>query len=342
VAERTTWKDFLDQSAALTGVISATFGSGRDALDQARNLLLSRRQIIVSGMGASHHAGLAFAQCLQAHGHYARCIEAGELLHGHAAIPADAVLVLVSRSGESVEVTRLLDKIGDTAKVIGVTNVTTSTLARRATVPLLMHAPADKIVAQQSYLATVAVLLALAGALVPALASEAGFEWASQAVADTVAALPEATITQGRLWARARPLYIFGRREAFASAVEGQLLVHEVAQFPAVAMTGHAFRHGPFEVVDEEFNAVIITAAPPMHDLDLALARDIRERGGQAWLTGPGLDVPTAPVAPVFAPLVDVLALQMVAIRIAEARGLVPGTFRWSSLVTLREDGFSI
>jgi glutamine---fructose-6-phosphate transaminase (isomerizing) len=264
------------------------------------------------------------------------------LLHGHAGASDNAVIVLISRSGESIEVTKLLDRFaGRDTKVIGVTNVAGSTLARRADVALVMECPSDKIVALQSYLATVGVLLALAGAYVSELHGEAAFEPALDAVATTVAALPAQTEAIGPSLAACRPLYLFGRRETIASAVEGQLLVHEIAQFPAVAMTGHGFRHGPFEVVEQGFGAIILTARGPMHALDLALARDIRACGGEAWLVGPGGDIPAASVSANFAPLVDILPVQMAAIRLAEARGLIPGTFRWSSLVTLREDGFS-
>jgi len=336
---RTTIQDFLDQPAAVAQVLDHAFGAGRPALDAARQAIAEPREILVTGMGASYFAALVFADAMARAGRPVLAVEAGELLHGPVGLCNGRTVILISRSGESVEIVRLLDRIsGFDGATIGLFNDRASTLARRAQVPLWLNCPPDKIVAQQSYLATVAVLLALAGALVPAYRGPADFAPVLTALRETAAVLPGATQGIGPLLAAHRPLYIFGRQSGHATALEAQLLIHEVGQFPAVAMTGHGFRHGPFEVVDSGFTAILITCDGPLRALDEALARDIRAKGGRAFCSGPGADLPHAPVPEPLAPLVAILPLQMAAIRLAEARGLVPGTFRWSGLVTTSED----
>lgn len=339
---RSAWDDFNDQPDALLQVLDHAFGAGFTDLERARAVVEKDREIIVSGMGASHHAGLVFADLMARHGRPVHCIETGELLHGNPGICRGRTIVLISRSGESVEIVRLLDRIaGLDCRTIGLCNVAGSTLARRVDCPLLLNCPPDVNVAQQSYLATIALLMALAGAVSAEFSDRQAFEPAIAAARETVAALADAARTIGRELAAHRPIYVLGRQSGYATAVEAQLLIHEVAQFPAVAMTGHGFRHGPFEVVDAAFGAIILTRGGTLGALDQALARDIRARQGSAWLCGPGGDLPHAPIAEPFAPLVAVLPIEAAAMRLAEARGVTPGAFRWSSLVTTREDGFS-
>jgi glucosamine--fructose-6-phosphate aminotransferase (isomerizing) len=336
---RTTMQDFLDQPAALAQVLGRAFGPGRPALDAARHAIAAPREILVTGMGASYFAALVFADAMAKASRPVLAVETGELLHGPVGLCEGRTVILVSRSGESIEIVRLLDRLaGSEAVTIGLFNDPASTLARRAQLPLWLNCPPDKIVAQQSYLATVAVLLALAGAHVPAFRRAADFAPVLPALRETVAMLPDATASIGPVLAAHRPLYLFGRQSGYATALEAQLLIHEVGQFPAVAMTGHGFRHGPFEVVDAGFTAILITRDGPLRALDEALARDIRAKGGRAICAGPGADLPHAPVPEPLAPLIAILPLQMAAIRLAEARGLVPGTFRWSRLVTTSED----
>lgn len=337
--QRTTYLDFEEQPLALAQVLDHLFGAGVRALDAARQAVAAPREVLVTGMGASYFAALVFADAMAKAGRPVMTVETGELLHGPLSLCGGKTVILISRSGESVEIVRLLDRLADVDCVtVGISNVAASTLGRLAHLPLWMNCPPDKIVAQQSYLATVAVLLALAGATSAQHRTAADFAPALHAVRDTVAMLPEATQAIGPALAKHRPLYIFGRQSGHATAVEAQLLIHEVAQFPSVAMTGHGFRHGPFEVVDNGFTAILITRDGPLRRFDEALARDIRAKGGQAFLSGPGGDLPHAPISEALAPLVAILPLQMAAIRLAEARGLVPGKFRWSGLVTTSED----
>ncbi len=74
--------------------------------------------------------------------------------------------MIFSRSGESIEVVKLLDKLkGVASRVIAVTNEPESTLAKRADVTIFVDSLPDEIVAVQSYTGGVAAGLLLAGAV---------------------------------------------------------------------------------------------------------------------------------------------------------------------------------
>jgi DNA-binding MurR/RpiR family transcriptional regulator len=76
-------------------------------------------------------------------GHPVYLRDAAELLQ-FATIPRDAVLITISRCGQSVEIVNLLVKARESgATVIGVTNVEDGTLAREAQIPLVIPTQLD-------------------------------------------------------------------------------------------------------------------------------------------------------------------------------------------------------
>lgn len=337
-------RDIEAQPAALRETLDHLNGAGGPALDAAAGRLAAARRVVVTGMGASFNAAIPLAYHLACSGRAVSLVEAGELANSQIETCRNALVVLASRSGESVEIVKLLDllpKMGATS--IGVTNVASSPLALRSDVPVLIGSPNDFMIALQTYLATVTTLLFMAARAGIADVGEGAFPSVAEALRETVA--------------RSRPIfdgasddpprrafYLLGRDCGYASALEGQLLFHEISRFPAVAMTGHAFRHGPFEVVDEQFQAYVFCPDDAHAELNRSLARDIRMAGGRGRLVGPGADGPfrTARCAPTLQPLLDIVPVQFAALRLAKDRGISAGDFRFTGLVTRREDGLSL
>jgi glucosamine--fructose-6-phosphate aminotransferase (isomerizing) len=129
--------------------------------------------------------------------------------------------------------------------------------------------------------------------------------------------------------------------------LEGALLFNEVARMPAIGMLAGSFRHGPVELVDEKFRALIFAAPGRTMDLNLALARDLVKFGGSVRIVGsaieriPGAqwcDLGTIPEA--LAPLVEIIPVQVAAMRMAQSRGIPDGTFRYISQVARSEARF--
>jgi len=121
-------------------------------------------RLIFTGMGASLFAAMPAVARLVEHGVAAQVIESAELLHyGSASLRRGDVAILISRSGGSVEVLRLVEKmraVGVT--VVGVTNVPGSELERVADATLSIGSQADQLVAVQTYTGTVLAMLLLA------------------------------------------------------------------------------------------------------------------------------------------------------------------------------------
>src|SRR6185295_14190122 len=112
--------DILRQPAELRKCLDGLTG-----LDPAAALLRDASEIIIAGMGASWSAGMAAQAFFARAGRAVSLVDASELMHQPAFRPGSAILLL-SRSGKSVEVAALL---GRGATVVGVTNAPDSPLA---------------------------------------------------------------------------------------------------------------------------------------------------------------------------------------------------------------------
>lgn len=324
------------QPAALREVAAYQFGPGRDTLQRSSELLSSSKRVILSGMGASLYACVPLAHAIRA-----EVIESSELLYFHAdEIEPGAAVLLVSRSGESVEVTKLLPVLrARGCRIIGVTNVGDSALAANADEAVILNCPADQLVAIQTYTATVLTLLMLAPGAGQDQVQAAIDELASKLNTWTDAARDLHDFVNAVM-----PMYLLGRGPALGSVNEGALLFHETAKAPAVGMPAAQFRHGPVEVVDRDFRAIIFGTVPETLQLDAALAADLLRMGAKVCWIGPPDAVPGASVFPVapgrFAPILETVPCQLLAYNMAEHRGIQPGSFRWAPAITRSETGF--
>lgn len=302
-------------------------------------------------MGASLFAAMPLPYALATLSAPVSIAECGELLHFlEKQIQPGAVLIIVSRSGESVEIVRLLDRVaGRSCRIIGITNTPGSTLARRSEVSLALNSPADQMVAIQTYTASVLLMALIAAAASGELDAAArdlhsSLPFFEAWVPELVAASP----SWDSFASLSSPLYILGRGPALATAQEGALLMHETAKQPAIGMPVAQFRHGFVEAVDQEFRAVVLGSENATASLDRDFALDLTRMGAHVrWLgQAPGaagvhpLGHWPAGVLTRFRQVFEVVPLQLLAYRAALAHNVVPGDFRWCSLVTGEECGF--
>lgn len=346
-------EDILNQPNAIRAIGAYQFGEGCHALQEAAALLQEKKRVLLSGMGASHFACTPFYYDLAGRGRQVRSAETSELLYFLPEIAdSNTAAVLVSRSGESVEVIRLIEKLKQSgASVLGIVNVTDSTLALEANQRICMNSPADQLVAIQTYIATLIVFALLEAATFGELKqAKDDLQKTAALFAELVPACVKASEQWTEFLEGDHPVYLLGRGAALGAVAEGVLLMHEIAKSPAVGMSAAQFRHGPVEVTDGRFRGIVIGTQPATAQLDAALAEDLTKMGGQVHWIGPEVD--GAKVTPLigwpsemprrYAAVLEVLPLQLAAYRKAELRGITPGSFRWAPAVTRSEAGFGI
>jgi glucosamine--fructose-6-phosphate aminotransferase (isomerizing) len=342
-------RDIEAQPESLVNVLDAHWGSGRSALLRAAASLQSARTVVIVGMGASLNAGIALEYLLCSHGIEAYCVEAGEFLHFRRGAGRDGVIVAISRSGESVEIVKLLDDLRGRVPLVAITNEPTSTLARAADVALVVESLPDEFVAVQSYTSTLLTLYLLGMAATQQLDS------ARDALDRLIPALP-AWIARGLLAQEAwdafmsddAQIYCLGRGPSYGSALESALLFGEIAKTPAIGMAAATFRHGPVEVAGPRFRGILFAPSGPTAPLNAALAADLLRFGGVVRLIGPAparddartwIETPDGGGA--LAPLLEIIPVQIAAVRLAQSRGLVVGQMRFCSQVARDEARFA-
>jgi glutamine---fructose-6-phosphate transaminase (isomerizing) len=348
-------ENIFDQPESLRRLLAFHLGEGSAGLrDCSERILKAEGRLIFTGMGASLFAAMPAVARLVDHGFAAQAVESAELLHyGNANLRRGDVAILISRSGGSVEVLRLAERMRAAGvTILAVTNMPGSELEDVADSTLLIHSQADQLVAVQTYTGTVLALLLLVEQAV------VGDISASAEVYRT--ALPMLSIfiedcyVASQSWQEwldsPAPLYLLGRGSALASAYEGALLLHETAKAPAISMSCGQFRHGPVEAVSGNFGAVVFGTPEPTRALDRSLADDLNRMGAKVRWIGPAEAksdhapslLPWPDVPPAVAPIFEIVPLQLAAYRLALWRGIVPGDFRYASEITAGESGFPL
>lgn len=350
-SETMLFTDILKQPAQLAASLTHMLGAGKPALDEAAVVLRAAKSVIIAGIGASWHAGMAMQAQLLANAFPALLIDASELLH-FAEVPQGAAVVLLSRSGKSTEIVQLVEKCrAQSATIISITNQVDGPLALGSDIVLHTSTDFDHAVSVSTYSA-----VALAGSL---LAFEATGHSARsdqdvlvKALADTAAAIPEWRKTIERscwLGDGSGVTYFLGRGASLASCHEARLLWEEAAKKPATALTSGGFRHGPQEMVREGLCAGMWIDAERMRSQDLDLARDLRRLGARVMLIGQQLKESDAdcvlclpPIPAQWQFLIDIVPIQIAAEKLAAVRGEDPDSFRLCSYIVEDEGGLGL
>jgi glucosamine--fructose-6-phosphate aminotransferase (isomerizing) len=325
-----------NQPFSLGCVTDHHFGEGAEDLRAAAAAIRSSGSVAFTGMGSSLSAAIPAAYYLESQGFAADVVETSEWLHFGAAWPRAGAVVLVSRSGETIEIVKLLPRLKASGPSIGVTNVRDSQLVRETKHAIYINSEADRMVAVQTYTGTMATLLLLAAAVL----KEPDDKWrtalagATDALSKTIDEEQARSEDWNEFLAGAEVVHLLARGPSLATAREGALLFNEAARTPSAGVSAALFRHGPVEVVDKRFRAIVFASQAPTRDIDLALASDIEGMGGKA-LVCQARDVPSP-----FEPMIEIASVQIASCRLAEAKGIDPGDFRYAKLVTTAETGF--
>jgi glutamine---fructose-6-phosphate transaminase (isomerizing) len=314
--------------AADAGVIPARFHGG------------DFDRMVLTGMGSSHHALQAAVPELAATGLPVVAVEAAELIHVQPGLLTDrTLLIVVSQSGESAEVHRLLDQIPAGCRVVGITNTPGSALARSAALALITAAGPETTVACKTYLASVVTLLWFTAVLRGARPGPAAAELTAgaKAIAQYLSSWRDHVEQLAELLSTVRQLYLTGRGTSLAAAGQGALTLKEAARFPAEAMSCAAFRHGPLEILGPATAVVVLEGPANLAALNLRFLEDLRAQGGRVLHLGrnstrASLQLPPAPDR--LLPLLEILPLQLTSVALATLVGREAGRFRLATKIT--------
>ena len=334
------FRDLMDQPAALEATLAGLEVSPALSEMAARLRGGEFRRVVLTGMGSSYHALHPLNLELIGSGLTSLMEEASELVyHKSRLFDPSSLLIVVSQSGQSAEILRLLEVNQGRASVMAVTNTPDSPLARQAGAIVLTHAGREASVSCKTYVTGLAALAWLGRVLCPERGSS------------ELAYIPVAAERYLSRWEDhvdslleklrgVRHLFFAGRGASLAAAGTGGLMVKESDHFHAEGMSSAAFRHGPFEMLSPETFVLVFSGDQSTCALNARLVRDITEHGGRSELVGE--DAPSEvfrlPVAePALRPILEILPVQMITLALAAQGGREAGKFERASKITAVE-----
>lgn len=305
------------------------------------------RHVYLTGIGSSWHAALCAEPLFSLGGRPVYLRDAAELLQ-FAAIPRDAALIVISRSGRSIEIVNLLAKARESGStVIGITNVEDAALAREAQIPLVIPTKLDHAISVNTYTTLAAAAGVLAAASVGsfdnnlAQSLRQAFDETERAIAGWQQQIADTA------WLKPNGIYYFLARGAgLGSCNETRLMWEEGVKSPATAMGASSFRHGPQEIVARDMRFGLWIDGQRMREPDLAIARDLKRLGTSVMLIGQRLpenaadlvfQLPEVPADWQF--LIDIIPAQLAAERLSRLSGVDCDSFKLCSFIVEDDTG---
>ena len=306
------------------------------------------RHIVFTARGTSDHAALYAAYLTEIRLGIPAALASPSAVTVFGARPdlRDALVIGVSQSGGSpdlVEVVRVARETG--AQTLAITNNPGSSLAGAAELHIDVAAGHERAVAAtKTYTAELLALLLL----IEGVRAGDGRPGAEELAA--LRRLPglAAGVLEDQTPAQLAPRYRFagrvvttGRGYAYPTARETALKLMETSYLAALAFSGADLLHGPLAMADPDVPVLAVVGSGPGGNAMREVLAKLGERRADVVAIGPSdapgaaLRIATPDVDERYAPLLDILPLQRLALALALARGENPDAPRGLNKVTV-------
>ncbi len=305
------------------------------------------RHVVFVGRGTSDHAALYAAYLTEIRLGIPVGLASPSAITLYGARPdlKDALVVGVSQSGGSPDLTEVLKVARDSgALTLAVTNNPGSTLAQAAELSVDVAAGHERAVAAtKTYTAELLTLLLLVEGI---RNGDGTLPAAERAALDKLPRLAEDTLGDrgadelAQRYRFASRLVTTGRGYAYPTARETALKLMETSYLPALAFSGADLLHGPLAMTEKDVPVLAVVGTGPGGASMTDVVTRLAERRADVVTVG-AADIPGAAgrlavpaVDERYAPLLDILPLQRLALALALARGEDPDAPRGLNKVT--------
>lgn len=350
MADNNLLNEILEEPAVLRRVHDAYVRNSSPAMAKAADLLRRCTPVYLAGMATSDYGSYPAACLLNRAGKMTVPYDVSELLYYHLeTITPGSCLVVVSQSGNSAEIIHILQALNGRVPVVGVYNYEDSYLAQHCDIGLPIFAGPQLACGSKTNVATVGVMLLLAEAVQGHDLNPAGQRLL--ALADSLGRFYkdwETVLSPAVDFLAGSEYTVFlGRGPGKSSAQFSATLFREVPKVVAEGMAAADFRHGLREMIRPEHRVVIFAPAGGTHDLCIGIARDTLKLGIPVMVvTNRDIDLEASKNLHVvktdlhdeyWAPILDMVPLQLLGYQLAKRYGLEPGKLVISTNVTTVE-----
>ncbi|MCF7917702.1 glutamine--fructose-6-phosphate transaminase (isomerizing) [Candidatus Gracilibacteria bacterium] len=263
-AEKGEWSHFMikeifEQKETIARVLKQE----DEKLLQAMKLLQESNGAYFIACGTAHKAAMAaeyfFADIS---GRKINVVPASEMPSFERFVNPKTAIIAVSQSGETADVLEILERSKKKgAKIIGLTNVLSSSIARMAHVHLSINAGPEKAVAStKAATAQMALLFLLAFTDVNKINIGRQILWA------TASSINDMLNPRYESWIRSvaerivdHPnLFIIGRKSLYPMALESAIKIQEVSYIHAQGFAAGELKHGPIALIEKGTPCIVL------------------------------------------------------------------------------------
>jgi glucosamine--fructose-6-phosphate aminotransferase (isomerizing) len=315
-----------------------TFDELRVADEELRDV----QRVVIVAAGTSHHAGLVAKYAIERWARVSVEVDiASEYRYRDPIVEIGTLVIGVSQSGETIDTIQAIREAKRRgARVVAVTNIVESSLAREADAVIYTRAGLEVSVAStKSFVAQVAALEVLALRLaqlrdtLPKSDIDALYLGLNAVPAQVAKALDRRADVEdvAKQLLGVRDFFYVGRHVGFPTALEGALKLKELSYVHAEGYPGGELKHGPLALIEPGVVVVAVVTDLALHEKMLSNLAEVKARGASVVAVATDDDESIDAVAdyvlrvpatePLFSPMVDVVPLQLFAYTMARGLG---------------------
>lgn len=324
------------------GRINEALGTARlGGLNLASFELRKIKQIHLIACGTSYHAALIGKYIIEdmaripVHAEYA-----SEYRYRNPIIPEDTLVFVISQSGETADtLAAMREAKAKGARVLGITNVVGSTVARESDGGAYIHAGSEIGVASTKAFTSQVTILTLLSIFIGRmnhLSNVQGVEYIKalamipQKVADILKLNDSIREIAASIKDCDHALYL-GRGVNYPVALEGALKLKEISYIHAEGYPAAEMKHGPIALIDENMPVIAIATRDPLYDKIYSNLQEVRARKARLITIATEGDTEMQKISEHvilipdtlnnLQPLLSVIPLQLLAYHVADLKG---------------------
>lgn len=300
------------------------------------------KRIQIVACGTSWHSALIGKYVIESIARIPVDVEyASEFRYRNPIIPMDTIVFVISQSGETADtLAALREAQARGAKVLGITNVVGSTIARETNGGVYIHAGSEIGVAstkaftsQVTVLILLGILLGRMNHLTPDYGKKFLEELKSipQKIEEILKSNEYIKSIANTMVNSSNALYL-GRGINFPVALEGALKLKEISYIHAEGYPAAEMKHGPIALIDKYMPVIAIALKDDIYEKIISNLQEVKARNGRiitiaSWgdelIKDFSKEVIYIPqTIDVLQPLLSVIPLQLLAYHIADLRDL--------------------
>lgn len=299
------------------------------------------KQIHLIACGTSFHAALIGKYIIEdmaripVHAEYA-----SEYRYRNPIIPEDTLVFVISQSGETADtLAAMREAKAKGARVLGITNVVGSTVARESDGGAYIHAGSEIGVASTKAFTSQVTILSLLGIFLGRMNHLSAIDGAEyigelERIPQKVEQILELNDQIREIAASIKDctnaLYL-GRGVNYPVALEGALKLKEISYIHAEGYPAAEMKHGPIALIDENMPVVAIATRDPLYDKIYSNLQEVRARKARLITIATHDDKELRNISEHviyipdtmnnLQPLLTVIPLQLLAYHVADLRG---------------------